>query len=135
MARIRGLAVNFRFDQNGYPSEDQDVALLGDSILVIIKTIPGERPFRPTFGCYVVRLLFANMSTAASMRARTEARRAIETWEPRVIVDDIITTVSPASVTNASAATNQASTIALSIIWRPKGSPDQTQQTSLQVTV
>lgn len=120
MARIKGLAVNFRFDTAGYPSEAVDVELLGDSILTVLKTIPGERPYRPTFGCYAVRLLFANIGRAAALRARTEARRAIETWEPRVIVDDILLTTAD-------------STITLTVLWRPKGNAEQRQQTSLQV--
>lgn len=137
MARIKGLAVNFRFDKDGYPAESADVQLLEDSILTILKTIPGERVYRPTFGCYAIRLLFANMSKAAALRCRSEARRAIETWEKRVIVDDILISRSAAgafnSVSGAVVNNSTASTIQLTVVWRPKGNAQQRQKTSVGV--
>lgn len=136
MARIKGLAVNFRFDSNGYPAESVDVRLLEDSILTILKTIPGERVYRPTFGCYAIRLLFANMSKAAALRCRSEARRAIETWEPRVIVDDILISANAGSFNSVSGPvvnSSAASTITLTVVWRPKGNAQQQQKTSVGV--
>lgn len=120
MAKIKGIAVNFRFGPRGYPEWATDIELLGDSILSVLKTIPGERVYRPTFGCYAIRLLFANMSIAAALRVRSEARRAIETWEPRVIVDEILIN-------------NVDSSIQLTVIWRPKSNPLARSQTTLEV--
>lgn len=119
-AKIKGLAVHFRFGPRGYPEWAIDLEILAGSILTILKTIPGERAYRPTFGCYAVRLLFANMSVAAALRCRSEARRAIETWEPRVIVDDILID-------------QRDSTIQLTVIWRAKSNPSAASQTTLQV--
>jgi len=120
MAKIKGIAVHFRFGPRGYPEWATDLEILAGSILTILKTIPGERVYRPTFGCYAIRLLFANMSVAAALRCRSEARRAIETWEPRVIVDEILID-------------KRDSTIGLTVIWRPKSNPSAASQTTLEV--
>ena len=104
--RIRGLAVHFRFGTNGYPEPAEDTELLSDQIETILKTPIGSRVHRPTFGTSLHRILFANLSRAAAVRARVEARRAIEKWEKRVIVDQIDFRVS-------------GSTIFLDVSWRP----------------
>jgi phage baseplate assembly protein W len=89
MAKLIGIAVHFRFGTRGYPEPAEDEELLGDSIYSILSTVPGERVRRPTFGCYLRYLVFANMGKAAAVRARAEAREAIKKFEKRVQVDDI----------------------------------------------
>jgi hypothetical protein len=107
MARFKGIAVHFRFGSHGYPEAATDTELLGDSIETILKTIPGQRVYRPTFGCYVSRLLFANIGQETAVRARTEAMVALSAWEPRVIVDEI--RINPVE-----------NKIELTVLWRPK---------------
>lgn len=114
MPAIRGIAVNFRFGSRGYPETATDVDLLGDSIYSILKTIPGERVYRPTFGCNLSRLLFSNLSQRVRVRATVEARLAIETFEKRVIVDDVIIDQ-----------VKDAGTVSVTVVWRPI--TDQTQ--------
>ena len=55
-----------------------------ESILIILGTAPGERVYRPTFGCDIHDLLFApnNMSTAGL--AAHYVVEALEKWEPRI---------------------------------------------------
>lgn len=113
--RIMGLGVPFRFGSRGYPEPAEDLDLLADSMEMILKTVPGERPHRPTFGSYLRWLLFTNMSQGSLYRAKAEARRAIEAWEPRVTVDDI--RIRPVD-----------SQIELTIIWRPLPSNSRRQQ-------
>lgn len=116
MARWKGLGVHFRFGSNGYPEPSEDVRLLADSMETILKTYPGERVHRPTFGSYLKRLLFANMTQANVARAKTEARQAIETWEPRVVVQDIeVETVD--------------SRVQLTVYWQPRRSRQQERLT------
>ena len=121
MPQIRGIAVNWRFGSKGYPEPATDIDLLGDSIYTILMTLPGERVYRPTFGCNLKRLLFTNMSAAASVRAVTEAREAIRLNEDRVIVDDI--------TLDQNASSN---TISMLVVWRPLGSAAQQQRTVVE---
>jgi len=84
--QIKGIGVPFRFTILGYPEPEVDEALLTDSIVTILSTIPGERVMRPTFGSWLTHLIFANMTQASALRARSEVYRAIREWEPRVTV-------------------------------------------------
>jgi phage baseplate assembly protein W len=84
--QIRGIGVPFQFTTEGYPRPSVDAELLGDSIFSILSTIPGERPMRPTFGSYLRRFVFMDMSRATAIQARTEVFRAINQWESRVTV-------------------------------------------------
>jgi len=116
---LHGMAVHFRSGPRGFPEYADDVELLGDSIETILKTVPGERPYRPTFGCYLKRLLFVNMSQAAALRARSEVRRAIDAWEPRVIVDDVLIQT-------------ENNKIMLTVIWRPRSDPSRKSMTRME---
>lgn len=115
---IKGLAVHFRFGSRGYPEAAEDIDLLSDSIETILKTVPGERPHRPTFGSNLRRVLFSNMSRGAALRARTEAKLAIRTWEPRVVVDEIY--LKPID-----------NRIEMIVVWRWKRDPGRQRKTNL----
>ena len=116
--RIHGIGVRFRFTTRGYPEPVDDTQLLADSIETILKTPVGSRVHRPTFGSNLVRILFANLTRASQVRARVEARRAIEKWEPRVIVDQIDVR-------------GENSTIFLDVKWRPKNNMADSRSTSV----
>jgi len=106
--RIKGLHVPYRMTAAGYPESSEDTVLLGHSISEILKTGIGERVRNRHFGSGLQRLLFANMSRAALVRAKTEARRAIELWERRVVVDEILIS-------------SRDSRIVIEVYWRPRG--------------
>ena len=116
--KIKGIAVNFRFTSKGFPEPSVNTEALSDSIYTILSTFPGERVHRPQFGCTLKRLLFANVTRAALLRAQVEARRAIERWEPRVRVDSI-------------EVSSEGSTVMLEVIWRPKGSLQDARRTQI----
>lgn len=116
--RIRGIAVHFRFGDNGYPEPADDVELLGDSIYTILSTMPGERRHRPQFGCNLKRLLYGNINQVTLIQVEVEARQAIERWEPRVIVDQILVR-------------SEGSRIIVEVVWRPKGSMADARRTQI----
>lgn len=64
------------------------------SILIILSTAKGERMMRPDFGSGLSELVFAVNGPATQAMAAFEAREALETWEPRIEVLDVETTVS-----------------------------------------
>jgi uncharacterized protein len=63
----------------------QGLADIAQCIKIILGTLPGEDPFRPTFGCdltqYIDRPLPSVLPAIVGV-----VTQAIETWEPRVTV-------------------------------------------------
>lgn len=82
----------------------QGLADIGQCIAIILSTIPGEDPFRPTFGCdltqYIDRPLLAVLPAIVGV-----VTQAIGTWEPRVTVLGVTATpggaAAPARITVA----------------------------------
>ena len=67
-------------------SEDDSIR---QAILLLISTTPGERVMRPTYGCWLSRLIFApNDDTTAGLGIHY-VRRALEEWEPRIEILDL----------------------------------------------
>ena len=64
--------------------------LIAESITRILMTTPGERVGRPEFGCNLRRLLFESTETVDLDDVKNIIGSAIETFEPRVILQDII---------------------------------------------
>lgn len=110
MAVPQGIKVPFEVSTaRGSPVVVEEAALLDSSIRMILRTVPGERPFRPSFGSWLPITVFANMTEGAAFQAAAEAKRALIAWEPRISVQDILfELVEP-------------STIMLTIIWSPNG--------------
>ncbi|GAA2976953.1 GPW/gp25 family protein [Streptomyces lactacystinicus] len=60
-----------------------------EAIGIILRTVPGERPLRPQFGCDLYRLLFAPLDAGTVARAEHAVRTALDRWEPRITVEDL----------------------------------------------
>ncbi len=75
------------------------VALVGgeteieQSILIILRTAPGQRVMRPEFGCDLYDLVFMPNNSDTAARVKRVVRQALGRWEPRIAVRDVI--VSP----------------------------------------
>jgi uncharacterized protein len=65
---------------------------LEQAMYLVLATSPGERPMRPEFGCRLQEFVFelADATTAALIAA--EVRAALQRWEPRVVVEDVVVT-------------------------------------------
>ena len=117
MAVPQGIRSPFEISKTrGSPVIVEGNALFDSSIRTILRTIPGERPFRPTFGSWLSLMLFANMTEGAAFQAAAEAKRALKIWEPRITVQDILFELTD----NA---------ILLSVIYRPNGGATQYRST------
>jgi len=72
-----------------------DVAMVTDeedvreSILLILRTEPGERVMRPDFGSGLRGLLFEPTSTRLTALIEYRVRHALTTWEPRIDVETV----------------------------------------------
>ncbi|MDB9337668.1 MULTISPECIES: GPW/gp25 family protein [Cyanophyceae] len=73
-------------------SEEQKVR---ESIWIILRTGVGERVYRPNFGSRLSELAFAPLNTDTLLRIRLYVLEALEVWEPRIIVDEVLTEADP----------------------------------------
>ncbi|MFD7660744.1 GPW/gp25 family protein [Actinosynnema sp. NPDC059797] len=71
----------------GMVDRDQEVQ---EAIRLILGTAPGERPMRPEFGCGIHDLVFATADGATAGRVSREVRTALDRWEPRIDVADVV---------------------------------------------
>ena len=62
---------------------------IAESIRIILCTAPGERVMKPTFGCRLQELVFAEGNAATRALAERYVRQALEQWEPRIDVDSV----------------------------------------------
>ncbi|MEM6840247.1 MAG: GPW/gp25 family protein [Cyanobacteria bacterium P01_C01_bin.120] len=60
-----------------------------ESILLILRTRPGERLRRPNFGCRLHELAFAPMNQKTLVEMRLFVEEALKTWERRIWLDDV----------------------------------------------
>ena len=61
-----------------------------EAIRLILATAPGERPMRPEFGCRVHDHVFAPINASTAGAIAHDVRDALETWEPRIDVIDVL---------------------------------------------
>ena len=66
-----------------------------ESIVIILRTVPGERVLMPTFGCRINELVFASNNGTTRALAQTYVTEALRTWEPRIEVSDVTVSMDP----------------------------------------
>lgn len=66
-----------------------------DSIAIILRTVPGERVYRPDFGCRLSELVFAPLNTETLLLVRLYVEEALERWEPRIYLEAVETNPDP----------------------------------------
>ena len=66
-----------------------------ECICTILRTAPGERVERPTFGAGLDQMLFEPNSTATLRLIQDQVTQAISIWEPRVSLNNVTATVNP----------------------------------------
>ena len=60
-----------------------------ESIWLILRTRPGERLRRPSFGCRLHELTFAPLNQKTLVEMRLFVEEALKTWERRIILDEV----------------------------------------------
>lgn len=84
--------VDFGFRANvitGDISRKKDIEAIRQSVINILTTNRGERPFMPDFGANLSKYLFENFDSITSDRIKEEIRYALANYEPRVKILDI----------------------------------------------
>ena len=97
MSEILGTGLSFPFgvDPRGALSLAQGEEDIKQAIGIILGTAPGERPMRPEFGCAANELVFGGADATTAGRLAHEVRRALDRWEPRIDVHEVVTTIDP----------------------------------------
>lgn len=78
--------LNTNYDYNSNPLIISNIAAINNEIYNILSTRPGERPFEPTFGCFLADLIFEPLVPMTAFRIRNEIFGALLKWEPRITV-------------------------------------------------
>lgn len=71
----------------GMVERDEEIQ---EAIRLVLGTAPGERPMRPEFGCGIHEYVFAGTDGGTAGRIAQEVRIALERWEPRIDVTDVV---------------------------------------------
>ncbi len=69
---------------NGTVATVSGPALISQSLMILLGTVPGERVMRPDYGCPLDRLAFAPNDATTAGLAIHYVRQALRRWEPRV---------------------------------------------------
>ena len=64
---------------------------LEESIRIILGTKLGERVYRPEFGSRLSELVFEPMNSSTMALIRLYVEEALEMWEPRIVLREVIT--------------------------------------------
>lgn len=88
-----GWAFPPQFARDGRAVMVDDEADIGESLVILLSTRPGERVMRPLYGCNLHALVFEQVSETVVAAIRRSVTGAIERCEPRVQV--VLVTVLP----------------------------------------
>lgn len=92
-----GWAFPVRTDSTGSIALVRGEREIVESIRLILGTSPGERPARPDFGCAIHELVFAPADASTAGQIAYQVRVALERWEPRIVLDDVLVDFSDAA--------------------------------------
>jgi hypothetical protein len=86
-----GLSFPLQINVQGGFQLSSEAQKIKESIWLILRTDLGERLYRPDFGCRLSELAFAPLNNDTLLRIRLYVMEALQKWEPRIEVDDVLT--------------------------------------------
>ena len=86
----KGLAFPLQTNPRGGIKASSQEQKVKESIRMILGTQHGERVMRPNFGANLRSLVFAPNNQATANLARFYVEEALTTWEPRIILEDVV---------------------------------------------
>ena len=92
----QGLAFPLQVNPKGGVALASGAYDIEQAIRIILGTAPGERVMRPEFGCRVHELVFAPHDATTEGLAIHYVEEALDRWEPRIAVREVITSTDPA---------------------------------------
>lgn len=97
-----GIAFPFKKSSTSFPAAASDEDLIQQSIVQIVTTGRNQRVMRPDFGCNAYAFVFENNDLILQETMRAEVMTSIAKFEPRVIVQSVITKPVAPDATNPS---------------------------------
>lgn len=86
----QGFAFPLSISQQGGLTLSTEGQSVRESIWLILLTEPGERLYRPDFGCRLSELAFAPINAETLMLMRIWVQEALEQWEPRIDLESVL---------------------------------------------
>ena len=86
----QGFSFPLSTSQQGGLALSAEQQSVRESIWLILLTEPGERLYRPTFGCRLSELAFAPINSETLMLMRIWVQEALEQWEPRIELVEVL---------------------------------------------
>jgi phage baseplate assembly protein W len=111
----QGLAFPVQVNARGELTLVTGATDVEQAIGIILGTIPGERVMRPEFGCRAWELVFAPNDPATRSLLALYVRQALEFWEPRIALLDVVVTTDP----------QEASRLLVDVIYEVKATHDR----------
>lgn len=110
-----GAGIGFPIDINvqGSLQLSDSTSNLEESIRIILGTKLGERVYRPNFGSRLSEMVFEPMNIQTLLLVRLYVQEALEMWEPRINLIDIVTEPDPSR-----------GRVDINILYQPKDSYD-----------
>lgn len=87
--RFYGMPYPITQHPRGFLRTQRSPELLKSDLMTLLLTNPGERVMLPTFGTPLISLLFEPNDDIAATQARQMIIDAIQTWEPRIVVQNL----------------------------------------------
>lgn len=87
------LDLNTNYDVDTNPELVQDIKAINNSLYNIFTTLVGTRPFLREYGSYLPYFLFQPMDKITEEDIRASLIQSVQRWEPRVVIDQNLTTV------------------------------------------
>jgi hypothetical protein len=87
-----GCAFPLHVQSAGRLALSSGTARLEQAMRILLSTYPGERAMRPEWGSRLRDFVFEPTTEDTRMAVAAEVRDALERWEPRADVDDVVVT-------------------------------------------
>ncbi|HUQ57195.1 GPW/gp25 family protein [Lentzea sp.] len=111
----RGWAFPLDVTANGTIATIGGPRKLEQAMALVLRTYPGERPFRPAFGSKLRDFTFEGASVDVLAAIEREVRNSLDLWEPRVTVSDVVVRSDP----------DEPSLLLIEITYQVKGENDE----------
>jgi uncharacterized protein len=134
MTDFKGAPYPITRHPRGLLRTETGLDLIRADLLCLLLTMPGERCMLPSFGTDLARMLFEPNDTLSADQAREIIANAINTWEPRVVIESI--DISTGNTVAASASDDDDSDhhmMSISIRFFDPENISQVQELSLEI--
>lgn len=87
----KGLSFPLELNVQGQLKLSTEAQKVKESIFIILSTPIGHRVYRPNFGCRLSSVNFEPLNANTMLQIRSCVLEALQTWEPRIIVNEVRT--------------------------------------------